>query len=87
MRFKSKARGDTGTRKITFKQSNAVRHECPKQKRCHMDSMRHWLAAVLVLSVVSFGLGAVFVPRAEEILSKLLPALMLILAYYFGRRQ
>lgn len=86
MRFKSKERGRAGARKISFKQSNAVRHECPKQKECHMDSMRHWLAAVLVCSVVAVGLVAVFVPRADEILSKFLPALMLILAYYFGRR-
>lgn len=86
MRFKSKTRGDADARKISCKQSNAVRHECPKQKPSHMGSMRHWLAAVLVCSIVTVGLIAVFVPRADEILNKLLPALMLILAYYFGRR-
>lgn len=87
MRFKSKERDGAGARKISFKQSNSVRYECPKQKRCHMESMRRWLAALLVCSVVAVGLIAVFVPRADEIFSKLLPALMLILAYYFGRRR
>ncbi|MDQ1639227.1 MAG: hypothetical protein QOF62_2566 [Pyrinomonadaceae bacterium] len=52
-----------------------------------MDTTRHWLAGVVVGSVVAVALFAVFAPKADEILSKLLPALMLILAYYFGRRR
>lgn len=87
MRFKSKASAHTGGRKISFKQRSAVRHGCPGQQGCHMESVRHSLAVVVVCSVVAVGLLAAFVPRADEILSKLLPALMLILAYYFGRRR
>jgi uncharacterized membrane protein YfcA len=87
MRLKSKASAGAGTRKLSFKQSNAVLHVCPKQKLSHLDNMRHWLAAVLVGSVVAVAIVAVFVPRADAILNKLLPALMLILAYYFGRRR
>lgn len=86
MRFKSKERSGGCAGKISFKQSSTGRHACPEQKQCHLDRMRHWLAAVLVCSVLAVGLVAVFVPRADEILSKLLPALMLILAYYFGRK-
>lgn len=85
-RFKSKERGCDSTRKISFKQSNAGRHLCPKQK-WHMERMRHRLATVLVCSVGAVALAAVFVARADEILSKLLPALMLVLGYYFGSRR
>ena len=52
-----------------------------------MDRTRHWLAATLVCSVVGVALAAVWLPRAEEILNKLLPGLMLTLAYYFGRTR
>ena len=60
MRFKSKTRGGGGARKFSFKQSNALRHECPYQKQRHMDSMRHWLAAVLVCSVVAVAIASFF---------------------------
>lgn len=87
MRFEDKARGVATTRKIRLKESKAARHQCPKRRVCHMDTTRHWLAGVVVGSVVAVALFAVFAPKADAILGKLLPALMLILAYYFGRRR
>lgn len=87
MRFKNKARGAGGPRKIGVKQGNVVRRGYPRRKLSHMNRMRQWLASILVCSVVTVALLAVFAPRADEILSKLLPALMLILAYYYGRKR
>jgi hypothetical protein len=51
-----------------------------------MDKMRNRLAATLVWLVVAISLLATFAPRAESVLRQLLPALMLILGYYFGQK-
>ncbi len=51
-----------------------------------MDKIRHRLATALVCSVVFVALVAAFLPRAGEVLNQLLPALMLTLGYYFGRK-
>ena len=50
-----------------------------------MDKMRNWLAGTLVWLVVAVSLLATFAARGESVLRQLLPALMLILGYYFGR--
>lgn len=52
-----------------------------------MDKIRHRLAAALVFSVVCVAVVAAFQPKASEVLNQLLPALMLTLGYYFGRKS
>lgn len=51
-----------------------------------MEKMRRWLAVTLVALVVAVSLLATFAPRGEGVLRLLLPALMLVLGYYFGRK-
>jgi len=51
-----------------------------------MDKMRQGLAITLVWLVVAVSLLATFAPRGEGVLRQLLPPLMLILGYYFGRK-
>lgn len=51
-----------------------------------MNKTRHWLAVTIVASVVCVSLLAIFAPRGEGILRLLLPAFMVVLGYYFGRR-
>lgn len=87
MRLKSKRCHAAGACNFSFEASNALRHGCHCQKRCHIDNMRHWLAAIFVCSVVAVAIASFFAPKAEEILTKLLPALMLILGYYFGWKR
>jgi hypothetical protein len=86
MRFKSRARRGDDRQGIGLKKGNAVLHRCGQGKGCPVDRTRHWLAGSLVCSVVAVAVAAIWVPRAEEILNKLLPGLKVTLAYYFDRR-
>ena len=52
-----------------------------------MDKIRHQIAMTLVCSVVSVALIAAFLPTANKVLDQLLPAFMLTLGYYFGRKS
>jgi hypothetical protein len=52
-----------------------------------MDKIRHRLATALVCLVTFLALAATFLPRASEVLNQFLPALMLTLGYYFGRKS
>ena len=51
-----------------------------------MNKIRQWLAFTLIALVVVISLIATFAPRGEGVLRLLLPALMLVLGYYFGRK-
>ena len=86
MRIKGKTPGMAGLSKLSFKHSEALQHDGPRQER-HMDGMRSGLTVVFVGFFVGVAIASIFAPNAAELLTRLLPGLMLIMGYYFGWKR
>jgi hypothetical protein len=56
-------------------------------KEYHVDKQRQQITIVFVALVVVLALTAIVAPTANHVLNQLLPALMLILGYYFGQKR
>jgi hypothetical protein len=56
-------------------------------KEYHMEKQRQQITIVFVALIVILALTAIVAPTANHVLNQLLPALMLILGYYFGQKR
>ena len=52
-----------------------------------MEKQRQQITIVFVALIVILALTAIVAPTANHVLNQLLPALMLILGYYFGQKR
>lgn len=52
-----------------------------------MNRTRHWLAFIIVFSTIGIAISSIFIDQATSILSQFIPIVMLILGYYFGKKD
>jgi hypothetical protein len=59
----------------------------PEKKFGQSSSTRYQLALAITILVAILAITSIFFPTAAPILDKLLPALMLIIGYFFGQKK
>lgn len=75
--------------RISFRNTNhePIQHELETQDEGVKTEFIRYFVTIMIVSLISFiAIVAIFKPTANKILEQLIPLLMLIIGYYYGRK-